>query len=97
MATYITLSTFTDQGLKSVKDTVKRAEAVKEAAGKFGVTLQSIHWTQGQYDIVGVWEAKDELSIAALGLAIAQAGNVSTQTLRAFSRDDMTAILAKLP
>jgi uncharacterized protein with GYD domain len=97
MATYITLSTFTDQGLKSIKDTVKRADAVKEAAGKFGVTLQSLHWTQGQYDIVGVWEAKDELSIAAMGLAIAQAGNISTQTLRAFSRDDMTAILAKLP
>ena len=97
MATYITLSTFTEQGIKSVKDTVKRADAVKEAAGKFGVTLQSIHWTQGQYDIIGVWEAKDELSIAAMGLAIAQAGNISTQTLRAFSRDDMTAILAKVP
>lgn len=96
MATYITLSTFTDQGIKSVKDTVKRADAIKEAAGKYGVSLQSIHWTQGQYDIVGVWEAKDELSIAALGLAIGQAGNVSTQTLRAFSRDEMSAILGKL-
>ena len=96
MATYITLSTFTDQGIKSVKDTVKRADAIKEAAGKYGVSLQSIHWTQGQYDVVGVWEAKDELSIAALGLAIAQAGNVSTQTLRAFSRDEMSAILSKV-
>lgn len=96
MATYITLSTFTDQGIKSVKDTVKRADAIKEAAGKYGVKLQSIHWTQGQYDVVGVWEAKDELSIAALGLAIGQAGNVSTQTLRAFSRDEMSAILGKL-
>ena len=36
MATYVTLSDFTDHGLKTIKDTVKRAEAVKKAAAAAG-------------------------------------------------------------
>jgi uncharacterized protein with GYD domain len=97
MVSFIALATFTDQGAKNVKDTVKRADAVRELAGRFGVNMKTVHWTLGQYDVVTYCEAKDEASITAFGLALASQGNVRTQTLRAFSRDEMTAILAKLP
>ena len=96
MATYVTLVKFTDQGARSIKETVSRADAVKEGASRFGVSLKSIHWTQGQYDLVAVWEAKDEASFMAFGLSIAAAGNVRTETLKAFGRDEMAAIVAKL-
>jgi Uncharacterized conserved protein len=96
MLTYIVLGSFTDQGIRSVKDTTKRADAAKEAAKRFGVTMRDIYWTQGQYDIVSVCEANDEAAISAFGLALASAGNVRFQTLRAFNRDEMTAVLAKL-
>ena len=97
MATYIALASFTEQGIRSVKDTVKRADLVKESAGKFGVRMNSIHWITGQYDLVTFCEADSDAAIAAFGLAIAQQGNVKMQTCRAFDRDEMAAILAKLP
>ena len=97
MTTYIALGTFTDQGLRTVKETVKRAELVRESAGKFGVKMRDIYWTQGQYDIVTLLEAQDETAVSAFGLAVASAGNVRFQTLRALTRDEMNAALQKLP
>jgi uncharacterized protein with GYD domain len=96
MATYISLTNFTDQGIRNVKDTTKRADAVKEAAKKFGVTAKEFYWTLGSYDLVVVFDAPDDASMTALGLSIGAAGNVRTQTLRAFSKDEMTKILAKM-
>ena len=52
MSTYIVLANFTEQGIRNVKDTLKRAEAFKEAAGKFGVTVKDMYWTLGRYDLV---------------------------------------------
>lgn len=97
MATYIALSNFTDQGIRDIKDTVKRADAMKEAAGKFGIKVKDIFWTLGQYDAVVTFEAPDELALSAFGMAIGAAGNVRTQTLRAFSRDEMSEIVSKIP
>jgi uncharacterized protein with GYD domain len=96
MATYIILSSFTDQGVRNAKDTTKRADAVSEQAKKFGVTTKEIFWTLGSYDVVAIFEAPDDASITALGLAIGAGGNVRTQTLRAFSKEEMNGILAKL-
>jgi uncharacterized protein with GYD domain len=97
MLSYIALASFTDQGLRSVKDTTKRADAAREAAARFGVTMKDIYWTQGQYDLVILLEAKDEASLAAFSLATATAGNVRFESLRAFSRDEMNGVLSKLP
>ena len=96
MAIYIVLINFTDQGIRNVKETTKRADAVREMAKKFGVTAKEIYWTLGSYDIVDIFEAPDDASMTALGLVIGAAGNVRSQTLRAFSQADMNGILAKL-
>lgn len=96
MATYITLANFTDQGIKSVKDTTKRAAAVQEAAKKFGATMPQIYWTMGVYDLIAVVEAPDDLSASAFSLAIGMAGNIRGQTLRAFNKDEMNTILTQL-
>ena len=96
MATYIALSNFTDQGIRSVKDTTKRAEAVQAAAAKFGVKMTQIYWTLGSYDIVSVIDAPDEASATAFALSIGAAGNIRTQTLRAFNKDEMNGILGKM-
>jgi uncharacterized protein with GYD domain len=95
MATYIVLSNFTDQGVRNVKETTKRADAITETAKKLGASVKQVFWTLGQYDVVAVCEAPDDAAITALGLAIGAAGNSRTQTLRAFSRDEMNAILSK--
>ena len=97
MATYLILANFTDQGLRSVKDTVKRADAVKKAAKEFGVNMREIFWTQGQYDIALIAEADSPEALTSFGLSVGSAGNVRMQTLRAFSRDEMATMLGRLP
>jgi uncharacterized protein with GYD domain len=96
MATYIILGNFTDQGIRNVKDTIKRADAVKESARKFGVNMKEICWTMGQYDMIVTVEAPDDASVSAFALAVGAAGNIRGQTLRAYSRDEMNAILTKV-
>jgi uncharacterized protein with GYD domain len=96
MVTYIALMNFTDQGIRNVKDTTKRADAAKKAAKKFGASMTQIYWTQGQYDLVSLIEAKSDESVTAFGLAIAAAGNIRMQTLRAFTKEEMDGILGKL-
>lgn len=96
MPAFIILSSFTDQGVRAVKDTTKRAEKFKEIAKQHGATVKDLYWTLGQYDAIAIVEAPDVTSMTALGLTLGMAGNVRTQTLPAFSADDMAKVLAKV-
>jgi len=96
MLTYIVFAKFTDQGPKSAKDSPKRAEAFRQMAQTFGVTVKDMFWTQGRYDIVTVVEAPDELSATALNLSLGALGNIRTESLRAFSSAEMMKIVAKM-
>src|SRR5260370_30067749 len=96
MVTYIVLANFTDQGIRSAKDSPKRAEAFKKMAGTFGVAVKELFWTQGRFDVVTVLDAPDELSAMALSLSLSALGNVRTESLRAFSAADMTTIVGKM-
>jgi uncharacterized protein with GYD domain len=95
MATYIVLARFTDQGIRSVKETTKRADAVKDMAKKFGATMKLIYWTLGHYDLVTIVDAPDDASLTALLLALGAQGNVRTEALRAFSAEEIGNVLAK--
>jgi uncharacterized protein with GYD domain len=93
MATYVLLGTFTDQGIRNIKDTAKRAEAFRAMAKKAGVTVRDLYWTLGQYDVAGVLEAPDDATITSLALSVGSLGNVRTQLLRAFNDKEMASIL----
>lgn len=96
MATYILLATYTEQGIKGIKDTVKRTDAVKQLAKKSGLVMKESYWTLGAYDVVAVFEASSDEAMTAFSLSIAKLGNVKTQTLRAFSSQEMAGILDKM-
>ena len=96
MATYVVLNTLTDQGIRSIKDTTSRANAARDLAKKFGVTMKDVYWTLGQYDVVAIFEANDDAAMTAFTLALASQGNVHTQILRAFDQSEMKGVLAKL-
>ena len=97
MATYMMLGQFTEQGIRNVKDTTKRAEALKEMARKVGASVKELYWTLGPYDVAAVVEAPDDLSATALFLSVGALGNVRTQTLRAFTSEEMGRVLGKMP
>lgn len=96
MAKYVALVNFTDQGLRSVNESVARAEKAKEVMASLGARMVDICWTIGQYDIVVTVEAPNDETATKAMLAIAKAGNVRSTTLRAFTAAEMSAILKGL-
>ena len=95
MPAFITLVNFTDQGARSIKDSPERFEAYKALAEGLGVTVKSVHWTQGAYDLVLVTEGPEEASMVT-ALKVAALGNVRTQTLRGYSVKEMRHFVSKL-
>jgi uncharacterized protein with GYD domain len=96
MATFVVLASFTEQGIKNVTDSPKRAEAAKAMAKKIGVTMKDVYWTLGRYDVVAICETNDDTAMTAFGLSLGKLGNVRTETLRAFTAADMKGVLAKV-
>ncbi len=95
MPAYITLANFTDQGARTIKDSPERFEAFKSLAEGAGVTVKSVHWTTGAYDIVLVTEGPED-AVMALNIKMAALGNVRTQTLRGFSISEMRKLVTQL-
>ena len=96
MAMYISLIQFTEQGIRNVKDTVKRGDAAIGEAEKMGMKIIEEFWTMGTYDIVVLFEAPDDETMSAFLLKVGSMGNVKSQTLRAFRKQEMEGVLAKL-
>ena len=97
MAKYVVLLNWTEQGARTVKETVKRAQGARQAFEALGVRMTDISWTLGQYDVVVTLEAADDETMIRAGLVLAQQGNVRSTTLRAFTEKEMGEILRSLP
>lgn len=95
MPAYVVLYRFTDQGRRNIKSTVWRAQEIKEANETLGFKVVGHYWTQGSYDLVTVVEAPSEEAMMAGLFSVAEAGNVTSETLRAFTDEEMEAILRK--
>jgi uncharacterized protein with GYD domain len=96
MPTFIILASLSEQGIKSVKQSVERADAFRHIATKAGATVKDIYWTLGSHDVVAICEAPDAETAAVLSLSVASRGNVRTETLRAFSVGEMKMIVEKM-
>lgn len=97
MPTYISLIKFTHQGVTSIKEGPARLDAGKDTLKAFGSELKAFYLTMGRYDIVAISEAPDDAAAAKVALAIGSAGNVTTETLRAFTEDEYRDIVAAMP
>lgn len=96
MATFITNIKFTQQGIKGIDETTKRAASLKVSAKKMGVKVTDVYWTLGEHDGVLIFKAGDDETATAFLLHIGAMGNVHTTTVRAFTATDMDKILAKV-
>ncbi|MFF3250410.1 GYD domain-containing protein [Actinacidiphila glaucinigra] len=95
MPLYITLLSWTDQGIRAYADTAERADAFGAALRDVGGRLADIYWTVGPYDLVAVVEAPDDETAAAALLRLGAVGNIRSTTMRAFGRDEVEGIIAK--
>jgi uncharacterized protein with GYD domain len=95
MPTYVALIDWTEQGIANFRDTVDRYDAAQQQFEKLGVRFRDIYWTAGDHDIVSLVDAPDDETLAAALLMLGSQGNLRTKTMRAFSRDEMRAVIDK--
>jgi uncharacterized protein with GYD domain len=95
MPSYVVLLNWTDEGIRTVKETIQRADSAAELAQQQGGSLQ-VYWTVGPYDLVAILEAPDDESATAFLLEAASRGNIRSTTLRAYDREQMSGILQRL-
>ena len=89
MVRYVVLYRFTEQGRKHVKDTIHRADEIRRLNETAGFSVVGMYYTQGQYDVVAIVEAPSEEAMLTGLFAIAEEGNVTSETLRAFSPEEV--------
>ena len=96
MSNYVLLIDWTEQGIKNVKDTVKRAKSFEGAVEKAGGKSLGFYYTIGRYDMVAIVQAPTDEAIASVLFSLGSLGNVRTETLKAFSTDEAANIIEKL-
>jgi len=97
MPTYIGLVKLTEQGMRNVKETTKRAKSFREMAELAGLKVREMLWTMGRYDLVLVIDAPNDETMSRVALRLGMLGNAKTETLKAFSAQEMDEILEWLP
>ena len=92
---YIMLIRFTDQGIKNIKDTTRRADAARSEAERIGGKF-TVYWTFGKYDGIGILEAPNDEAAMEFGLRVGSLGNTRTTTLKAFTEEEIARVVNKL-
>lgn len=96
MATYVSLIHWTEQGIKNFRDSTRRAEAFTKQVESAGGRVRELVWTVGEYDMVCIADfPDDETGVAAL-LQVGALGNIRSETLRAFSSEQMNDIIRRI-
>jgi uncharacterized protein with GYD domain len=96
MPTYISLCSWTQQGIEKVKDSPARLDAAKKAFKAAGGELKQFYMTMGRCDMVIVSEAPNDEAAAKAALTVAASGGVRTETLRAFTEEEYRKLLGSL-
>lgn len=96
MPTYVLLTTFTQQGVENIRDSPERTEHAREMVESFGGTWKEFFVTMGRYDGVVIADFPDDATASQAVLTLAESGNVTTETLRAFTLDEFRDIVAAM-
>jgi uncharacterized protein with GYD domain len=90
LPTYIMLTSFTADGVKTLKNNPGRVQEVNKEMEQLGVKVVNQWATLGQYDFVSVVEAPDEQTMAKVSVELGSRGTTSNQTLTAIPAEDFT-------
>jgi uncharacterized protein with GYD domain len=92
MPVYVTLIRWTDQGRSKTADLPDRVAQVDKRLEELGAKSLGNYVTMGRYDQIAVFEAPDDETVAKLAMIVAGRGNAITETLRAFTMDEVRAL-----
>ena len=93
MPTYIMLASWTDQGIRQVKDSPERLDAARRLCEQHGAKITAFYLTMGAHDMVIVVDAPNDDVYARLVISIAKGGNIRTATLKAFDESEYRRII----
>ena len=96
MATYVLLSSLTDEGRKTVKHRPERIQEVNLEIESWGAKVIAQYAVLGPYDFVNIVEAPDNDTIARLSLELGSRGTIQIMSLPAFSIETFINQLAKV-
>jgi len=96
MPTYVVLNNWTDQGIRTIKESPRRLDATKKAIEAAGGKMLGFYLTMGKYDSVLIVEAPSDEVAATLALSAGSQGSIRTETLKAFSEAEYRRIIAKI-
>lgn len=96
MTTYVMLASWTEQGMRSAKESARRLDTAKQVLKDMGGEFKSFFLTMGDYDMIGVYEAPDDAVAARFSLQLGMLGNVRTRTLKAFPEAAYRELIASL-
>jgi uncharacterized protein with GYD domain len=96
MPSYIALLKWTQQGIAGVQGSPARLDAGRAAFKKAGIEMKDVYLTMGRYDLICILEAPDDETLAKGMLTLGSQGNVSTETLKAFTEDEYRKIVGSL-
>lgn len=90
---YVVLYRLTEKGREHARTIVHHARSIKETNETAGFTVLGMYYVQGQYDMVAIVEAPSEQAMLTGLFSIAGEGNVVSETLRAFTPDEVQAAI----
>lgn len=83
MATYVILSTLTDEGRRTIKEKPKRILEVNKELAKMGIKVKEQYAVLGPYDFINIVEAKDNEAVMKMSVELGSRGSVQLLTLAA--------------
>ena len=93
MAVYVMLTTLTDEGRKTVKESPKRLKEVNKEVEAMGVKILVQYALLGPYDFLNILEAPDNKTISRVAMELGSRGTLQTMTMAAMTIDELTANL----
>jgi uncharacterized protein with GYD domain len=96
MATYVSLVKFTERNTDDLKGMPGRVRDLRERVASRGGRVVSWYLTTGQYDAVVIVESPDDLTALAGLLFTAKLGYVRTETMRAFTMEEVEPLVAQM-
>ena len=97
MPHYVLLMNLTEKGVAEIKDAPARVAEAAKAGEAIGGKMLAFYMVMGEYDYVAIAEGTDDETMATFMLGLAKDGYVRTKTLKAFTLEEFTGIVANLP
>jgi uncharacterized protein with GYD domain len=97
METYVTLASYTGEGVQHMGESPERLDAARDVVESMGGELTHFFLTMGAYDAVVIMEMPDAETATQAGITISGAGAVRTETLRAFPEGEYRELIDGLP